>query len=140
MSTGGGQAASLFGADRKMIDAVSKRLDKTRSGKKISLRNSFDHAIENIETFNDWIETAPRLAEYNKAYKIAKSKGMSEYDAKLEALTKSNDVTLNFLKRGTIMNSATAQTVPYLNAGLQGLDKLKRGLITEKGCKGANMD
>ncbi|MDD3174566.1 MAG: hypothetical protein PHF63_13060, partial [Herbinix sp.] len=135
MSSGGGYGASMIGADRKMADVVSRKLENKRNGVKVNPRNALDYAVEFIETFNDIIETAPRLAEFNKAYKEGKKQGMSDYNAKLNALYKSNDVTLNFLKHGTITNTAWGQMIPYFNAGLQGIDKLKRGLITEKGAR-----
>lgn len=128
VSMGAGYAASMYGADRKAADKLSKKLMKRRNGTKSSPKEMLDFLVEVIEMFNDAVEIAPRMAEYNKAYKIAKQKGMDEYNAKLQALTKSNDVTLNFLKKGTIMNTAWSQGIPFLNAGLQGIDKLKRSL------------
>ena len=83
VNMGGSQGASIIGADRKMIDNVSKQLEKSRNGKKIISRNAFGHFIESIEAFNDFVETGPRLTEYNKAYKIAKSKGMNDQKRKI---------------------------------------------------------
>jgi len=105
-------------------------LTKYRKGQKVGAKNALSYIGELILDFNDAIETAPRLAEFNKAYKIAKNRGDSDYDATLYALSRADDVTLNFSRRGEIMNTAVGQSIPYLNAGLQGMDKLRRGLFT----------
>ena len=107
-----------------------RRLTKYRKGQKIGAKNALSYIGELILDLNDAIEAAPRLAEFNKAYKIAKKRGDSDYDATLYALSRADDVTLNFSRRGEIMNTAVGQSIPYLNAGLQGMDKLRRGLFT----------
>jgi hypothetical protein len=126
----GGVYGSSMTTELRTKNDFIRRLTKYRKGQKIRARNALSYIGELILDFNDAIETAPRLAEFNKAYKIAKNRGDSDYDATLYALSRADDVTLNFSRRGEIMNTAVGQSIPYLNAGLQGMDKLRRGLFT----------
>ena len=75
------------------------------------------HPLKAIENFNAVTEQAPRLAEfttiYNKTGNIQK------------ALAAANDVTVNFARGGDVTKSIEP-FVPYLNAGVQGLDKFFR--------------
>lgn len=70
-----------------------------------------------IEKFNNLTETAPRLAEFNRVLK--------KTDDVQKALAAANDVTVNFARGGNLTKSLDP-FVPYLNAGVQGLDKLFR--------------
>jgi hypothetical protein len=72
---------------------------------------------ESIETFNNIIESAPRLAEFNR---ILDKTGDIQ-----KALFAANDVTTNFSRGGDISKHIDS-FVPYFNAGVQGLDKLAR--------------
>jgi hypothetical protein len=126
---GGVYGSSMTSELRNRNDFI-RHLDKYRKGKRVSAKNALHYIGEMILDLNDAIETAPRLSEFNKAYKIAEKKGMAEYDRLLYALRKSEDVTLNFARKGEVMNTAIGQSIPYLNAGLQGMDKLRRGLFT----------
>lgn len=68
-----------------------------------------------IENFNNMAETAPRLAEFNRT--------LSRTGDIDKALYAANDVTVNFARGGN-WTKAAEPIVPYLNAGVQGLDKL----------------
>lgn len=127
----GGVYGSSMTSELRMHNEFIKKLEKYRKGR-TGPKNVLSHVTEAILDFNDAIESAPRLTEFNKAYKIAKRQGKSEQNSMLYALSKSDDVTLNFSRKGTIVNTAVGQTIPYLNAGLQGVDKLRRNLITDK--------
>jgi hypothetical protein len=126
----GGVYGSSMTTELRTKNDFIRRLTKYRKGQKVGAKNALSYIGELILDFNDAIETTPRLAEFNKAYKIAKNRGDSDYDATLYALSRADDVTLNFSRRGEIMNTAVGQSIPYLNAGLQGMDKLRRGLFT----------
>jgi len=126
----GGVYGSSMTTELRTKNDFIRRLTKYRKGQKVGAKNALSYIGELILDFNDAIETAPRLAEFNKAYKIAKKRGDSDYDATLYALSRADDVTLNFSRRGEIMNTAIGQSIPYFNAGLQGMDKLRRGLFT----------
>jgi hypothetical protein len=76
-----------------------------------------------IETFNNMTETAPRLAEFNRTLERT-----GDID---KALYAANDVTVNFARGGNWTKSAEP-LVPYLNAGVQGLDKLYRSVKDPK--------
>ena len=126
---GGVYGSSMTSELRNRNDFI-RHLDKYRKGKRVSAKNALHYIGEMILDLNDAIETAPRLSEFNKSYKIAEKKGMAEYDKLLYALRKSEDVTLNFARKGEVMNNVVGQSIPYLNAGLQGMDKLRRGFFT----------
>lgn len=75
--------------------------------------------IGGIEKFNTATETIPRLAEFNS---VLKKTGDTQ-----KALFAANDVTTNFSRSGDVTKTLDAY-VPYLNASVQGLDKLARQL------------
>lgn len=70
-----------------------------------------------IEHVNNIVESAPRLAEFNRV--LEKTGDINK------ALYAANDVTTNFSRGGDITKHIDS-FVPYLNAGVQGLDKLAR--------------
>lgn len=97
--------------------------------KKSSIKAMAEYAIELVEQFNDTIETAPRLAIYNKAIQ----EYGDTYEGRLLAMYKASEATTNFLRRGKLHYTAIGQGVPFLNAGLQGLYKLNREFGSMKG-------
>lgn len=107
----GGGGSNFF----KQGDTVAKDLT---GGK-----NIFQKAGGVIETFNNMTETAPRLAEFNRTFERT-----GDID---KALYAANDVTVNFARGGNWTKSAEP-LVPYLNAGVQGLDKLYRNVKDPK--------
>jgi len=70
-----------------------------------------------VEAFNNALESAPRLAEFKRT--LAKTGDIEK------ALFDSNEVTTNFSRGGDVTKKVDAW-VPYLNASIQGLDKLVR--------------
>lgn len=74
---------------------------------------------DKIEKFNNITEAAPRLAEFNSVLKKT-----SDID---KAMYAANDITTNFSRGGDVIKHADS-FVPYLNAGIQGLDKEVRQL------------
>lgn len=103
----GGGMSNFFKGD-------AEKAAKTLTGKP-SLLNRIG---EKVETFNNLTETAPRLAEFNRIF--------DKTGDVQKALAAANDVTVNFARGGDITKQAEA-FVPYLNAGVQGLDKFFRG-------------
>jgi len=81
------------------------------------------HPLRALENFNNLIEAAPRVAEFNRVLERT-----GDVD---KALFASNDVTVNFARGGNVTKSAEP-FVPYLNAGVQGLDKFFRGFKNPK--------
>lgn len=72
------------------------------------------HPLKAIENFNNITETAPRLAEFNRVF--------DKTGDVQQALDAANNVTVNFARGGNLTKQAEA-FVPYLNAGVQGLDR-----------------
>jgi len=129
----GSSITSELRNEKKARNDIIRRLHKYRKGQKISAKNAISLVAELILDFNDAIETAPRLSEFNKAYSIAKKKkGYTEQDALMYAMKKAKNVTLHFARRGTIKSELPGQAIPYLGAGLQGMDRLRRGLFTKE--------
>ena len=93
-----------------------------------------------IETLNMAAEQAPRLAEFigvmEKA-EAARSRGepVSELAAAADALYAAADITVNFGRAGSLGKVLNANYVPFLNPGVQGLDKLVRRVTETKGGK-----
>lgn len=93
-----------------------------------------------IETLNMAAEQAPRLAEFigvmDKA-EAARSRGepVSELAAAADALYAAADITVNFGRAGSLGKVLNANYVPFLNPGVQGLDKLVRRVTETKGGK-----
>lgn len=79
--------------------------------------NLLQRVGSSIEIFNNLTETAPRLAEFNR---ILNKTGDVQ-----RAIAAANDVTVNFARGGNVTKSIDP-FVPYLNAGVQGLDKFFR--------------
>lgn len=76
-----------------------------------------------VSSFNNFIESIPRYAEYKRSV----LKGGNTFEAKMKALYNANEVTTNFARQGNITKAVDA-FVPYLNASVQGLDKMVRQL------------
>lgn len=102
----GGGSSNFFNSNK-----VAKSANELRSP---SLVKKIGDTIENI---NNIVESAPRLAEFNRV--------LDKTGDVQKALYAANDVTTNFSRGGDISKKIDAY-VPYFNAGLQGLDKLLR--------------
>lgn len=99
-----------------------KSNNTAKSLKDLTNKSLFKKSGDVIETINNITESAPRLAEFNRV--LDKTGDINK------ALYAANDVTTNFSRGGDIAKKVDAY-VPYLNAGLQGLDKLRRQFITK---------
>ncbi|MDP4117659.1 MAG: LPD38 domain-containing protein [Bacillota bacterium] len=86
--------------------------------------NVFNKIGNAVETLNNATESAPRLAEFNR---ILNKTGDIE-----KALNAANDVTVNFARGGSVTKALDKNGVPYLNAGIQGIDKLRKGFENPK--------
>lgn len=106
-------AAELMGK-RPSIGEVIKHPIKTIGESK---------PIQAIEKFNNMVESAPRLAEFNRV--------LDKTGDVTKALHAANDVTVNFSRGGNITKNVDKVT-PYLNAGVQGLDKFVRSFVNPK--------
>lgn len=79
------------------------------------------HPVRTIETFNNILETAPRMAEFNRI--------LDKTGDVTKALYGANDITVNYARGGDVVKKAEP-FIPYLNAGVQGLDKFFRQFST----------
>lgn len=113
----GGGGANFFNSG----DVTKAASELIGNGSKI--KNAITKPIEAIEKFNNITETAPRLAEFNRVY--------NQTGDVNKALFAANDVSVNFSRSGNITKNVD-KVVPYLNAGVQGLDKFFRGFKDPK--------
>jgi hypothetical protein len=102
----GGGGSNFFNSD-----------NVAKSAKELTSKNPLKKIGGAIESFNNLTESAPRLAEFKRTVKSTGDLQKGLYAA--------NDVTTNFSRGGDITKKVDSY-VPYLNAGIQGLDKLAR--------------
>lgn len=93
-----------------------------------------------VEALNMAAEQAPRLAEFMgvmQEAEAAKQRGEAVNDLAVEAdaLYAAADITVNFGRSGSLGKVLNANYVPFLNPGVQGLDKLVRRVTETKGAK-----
>lgn len=81
-----------------------------------------------INTLNEIIERAPRLAEYIST--------MQKTGDVNEAMYNASELTTNFKRGGDITKAFNKYGVNFLNASVQGLDKMYRNLTGQNGWKG----
>lgn len=113
----GGGGANFFNSG-DVTKSAAELMGKGNPVKKLALK-----PIHAIEAFNNLTEAAPRLAEFNRVYE--KTGDITK------ALAASNDATVNFSRGGNITKSVD-KVVPYLNAGVQGLDRFVRSFANPK--------
>ncbi len=100
--------------------AIEKQMDARKSRK----------ILEVLNYFGSLSETMPRLTEFRYVYNKGLKAGLSETAAIEKALYGSGDVTVNFARGGDITKSLDV-LFPYMNAGVQGVDKFFRGVVLE---------
>lgn len=93
-----------------------------------------------VEALNMAAEQAPRLAEFMGVMQEAEAakqrgKAVSDLAAEADALYAAADITVNFGRSGSLGKVLNANYVPFLNPGVQGLDKLVRRVTETKGAK-----
>jgi hypothetical protein len=105
----GGQGGNFFNSGD-----VGKTASRISKGS-----NVFQKIGDGIEWFNNLSESAPRLAEFKRT--LAKTGDANK------ALFQAGEVTTNFSRGGNVTKQIDSFT-PYLNAGVQGLDRMLRSL------------
>jgi len=113
----GGGGANFFNSGDVTKSAAELK------GRGNGIKKALSAPIKGIEKFNNMIEAAPRLAEFNRV--------LDKTGDVAKALYAANDVTVNFSRGGNLTKSAD-RIVPYLNAGVQGLDRFVRSFIDPK--------
>lgn len=118
-----------LGGPGSNITKVEKSLSKN------GWQKTMDTIFSTLNWFGSVTETAPRLAEFR--YVMEKGMKQGSYDERLiqEALYKSGDITVNFSRGGSAAKKFDKVAI-YTNAGLQGVDKFVRTMITEGVAKG----
>jgi len=94
----------------------------------IKTKNPIKMFGDAIKKVNEVIEQAPRLAEY-----ISTIEHGGSID---QALYNSAEVTTNFKRGGDVTKAVNKYGANFLNASVQGLDKLYRNLSGQRGWKG----
>ena len=84
--------------------------------------------INKISNANELIELAPRFAEFKATLKNGGSVQQALYNAR--------EVTTNFGRGGYLAKAMNRNGFTFLNANIQGLDKIVRNLSGENGAKG----
>lgn len=93
-----------------------------------SNRNIAQRFVDKVKYVNEVLEQAPRLAEYISTI---------EHNGTIsEALYNAADITTNFKRGGDITKVANKYGANFLNASVQGLDKLYRNITGQNGIKG----
>lgn len=110
---GGGHSSSIA-ANRNLL-AQSKRSVLPKN----LLKDLGPRLFYGLENAMNAVETAPRLAEFKRASKS----GLSD-DLK-NALFEAQDLTVNFKRRGKMINDLD-KIFPYMNAAIQGIDQVAR--------------
>lgn len=93
-----------------------------------------------VEALNMAAEQAPRLAEFmgvmqNAERASARGEAVNDLATAADALYAAADITVNFGRAGSLGKVLNANYVPFLNPGLQGLDKLIRRITETRGAK-----
>jgi hypothetical protein len=93
--------------------------------------NKWEKFWNAVATVGNGIESIPRFAEFEQVYKNAIKKGKPHMKAIDEALYASGEVTVDFSRHGDFTKVADAFE-PYLNAEVQGLNKMYRTFVERK--------
>lgn len=93
-----------------------------------------------VEALNMTAEQAPRLAEFmgvmqNAERASARGEAVNDLATAADALYAAADITVNFGRAGSLGKVLNANYVPFLNPGVQGLDKLIRRITETRGAK-----
>lgn len=93
-----------------------------------------------VAALNMAAEQAPRLAEFmgvmqNAERASARGEAANDLVTAADALYAAADITVNFGRAGSLGKVLNANYVPFLNPGVQGLDKLIRRITETRGAK-----
>lgn len=119
------QFLTLYGSGNSMAEYDTNGYTQNPNAK----NNSFAKRIVNaVERANNILELAPRFAEFKASLKNGTSVQEAVYNAR--------EVTLNFGRGGYITKGLNRNGFTFLNASVQGFDKLVRNFSGENGAKG----
>jgi hypothetical protein len=121
---GGENVASLRnGAVNRDLQALRK---KGYVAHHLANKNPKDF-LKGLMALTEVSETSTRIGLFKTFFEEAKLRGLSEYEAALEASYRARD-HIDFDRRGFAM-TGLARIVPFLNASLQGMDKSTRQMM-----------
>ena len=106
--------------------------ENTVGGKKKNTSKLYDKTLKRIDDVNFLVEQAPRFAVYLETkdrLTRQQKKGLNEYterDIEMLAMLAAADATLNFGRSGTLVKYLNTYGFTFLNAGVQGMDRLAR--------------
>ncbi|MBC7845583.1 MAG: hypothetical protein H7Y10_03730 [Flavobacterium sp.] len=124
---GGSQAGHLH-TDKESYAKTMKRTigEVTKKGGIVINPMKFG---EKYVKFLETGENINRIAEFNSSYKVAKERGMSDYDAGLYAAFEARDL-MDFAVAGHTMREIN-KIIVFSNAGVQSLRKAKKSLYRD---------
>ena len=113
----GGTGSGYFSQETGVFDNRSK------------LRKSIEWAGDKVQFLNEWVEQAPRFAEFVSSIEAGNSLEQALYD--------SAEVTTNFSRGGKVAKSLNRHLIPFLNPSIQGWSKMWRGWVAPMDGKSA---
>jgi hypothetical protein len=117
---GGGQVSQFAGIEPRLTTTkTAKSFTKLEPNDVLGrINRSAVEFLDKIDMFNNAIESASRLAEYKRVLKVMGDTP----EARQMALNNSDEITINFFKRGSAQRINTLDTFyPYFNASIQAL-------------------
>lgn len=91
------------------------------------------YLITRLNSLHGWLElagateTGTRIGVFDAVYKREMKRGRSQYEAVLAATAEATDM-MDFSRRGEGVATFT-HMIPFINAGLQGIDKMRRVMV-----------
>ena len=119
------QFTSLYGSGMVMGEYQIDRLTNATRNMDINQLNSI---IKSLPNANEIVELAPRYAEFKASLQNGASVTEAMYNAR--------EVTTNFNRGGYITKALNRNGFTFLNASVQGFDKMIRNLTGVNGTKG----
>ena len=113
----GGTGSGYFSRDTGVFDDRSK------------LRKGVEWIGDKMQIVNEWVEQAPRFAEFVASVEAGNSLEQALYD--------SAEVTTNFSRGGKMAKALNRHLIPFLNPSIQGWSKMWRGWVAPMDGKSA---
>jgi len=126
---------TMGGVNSAALEAIQTQRDVDilkRKGYSVQLFGSdkgYTGVIKALTHLSELMEGATRVGLFEKAFKRAKAEGLTDQDAMTEAAWIATDY-INFSRHGSAKSARlAARVVPFLNAQVQGLDKMVRSMF-----------
>ncbi|MCJ8143810.1 hypothetical protein MKI84_12875 [Ancylobacter sp. A5.8] len=127
-----GAGGIMGGQEVAALRDASVERDLSALKRKGWLAQRFKHSdpvkwVKGVAEVAEISETGMRLGLYKSFYDEASKRGLADWEAMMEAAWRARD-HMDFGRRGSQM-AAMSRLVPFLNASLQGFDKVTREMI-----------